>query len=120
MEIFKVFRIDAAHYLPNVPEGHKCGQMHGHSFRVEIYVRGPIDPKLGWVIDFNDIAKAFSPLYDQLDHRCLNHIEGLENPTSENMAKWIWKRLRPMLPILSKIVVQESPDSGCLYEGEEE
>ena len=120
MEIFKVFRIDAAHYLPNVPEGHKCGQMHGHSFRVEIYVRGPIDPRLGWVIDFNGISKAFSPLHDQLDHRCLNHIEGLENPTSENMAKWIWKRLRPMLPILSKIVVQESPDSGCLYEGEEE
>lgn len=120
MEIFKVFRIDAAHYLPHVPEGHKCGQMHGHSFRVEIYVRGPIDPQLGWVVDFNDIAKAFSPLYDQLDHRCLNHIEGLENPTSENMAKWIWKRLRPVLPMLSKIVVQESPDSGCLYEGEEE
>ncbi len=119
MDVFQVFRIDAAHRLPKAPEGHKCAQMHGHSFRIEIHVRGPVDPKLGWVIDFADIAKAFRPLYDQLDHRCLNHIEGLENPTSENIARWIWKRLRPTLPILSKIVVQESPDSGCLYVGEE-
>jgi 6-pyruvoyltetrahydropterin/6-carboxytetrahydropterin synthase len=119
MDIFKVFRIDAAHRLPNAPEGHPCVRMHGHSFRIEIHVRGPVDPKSGWVADFADIAKAFRPLHDQLDHKCLNDIEGLENPTSENIARWIWKRLRPALPILSRILVQESPDSGCLYEGEE-
>ncbi len=119
MDIFKVFRIDAAHRLPNAPKGHRCVRMHGHSFRIEIHVRGPVDPKLGWVTDFADIAKAFRPLYDRLDHKCLNDVEGLENPTSENIAEWIWKHLRPTLPILSRILVQESPDSGCLYEGEE-
>lgn len=118
MDIFKVFNIDAAHRLPNVPEDHKCAQMHGHSFRIEIHIRGPIDPKLGWVIDFADIVKVFNPIYDQLDHKCLNEIAGLENPTSENLAKWIWKYLKPTLPLLRKIVVQESPTSGCVYKGE--
>lgn len=119
MDIFKVFRIDAAHRLPNAPEGHKCAQMHGHSFRIEIHVRGPVDPRLGWVIDFTDIVKAFNPLYDQLDHQCLNEIQGLENPTSENIAKWIWKRLLPTMPSLNKIIVQETPESGVVYKGEE-
>ena len=119
MEIFKVFRIDCAHRLPNVSKGHKCAQMHGHSFAIEIHVCGPVDSKLGWVMDFADISNAFDPLFGQLDHRCLNDIDGLENPTSENIAKWIWKRLRFSLPMLSKIVVRESPESGCIYEGEE-
>ena|SRR5271157_1275344 len=120
MDIFKAFQIDAAHRLSNVPKGHKCAQMHGHSFRIEIHIRGPVDSKLGWVMDFSDISNAFKPLCDQLDHQCLNEIEGLENPTSENIAKWIWKRLRFSLPMLSKILVQESSESGCIYEGEEE
>jgi 6-pyruvoyltetrahydropterin/6-carboxytetrahydropterin synthase len=119
MEIFKVFHIDAAHRLPNVPEGHKCANRHGHSFRIEIHINGPVNPKLGWVIDFADIAKAFQPIHDQLDHKYLNDIEGLDNPTSENLAGWIWQRLQPLLPQLSKIVVQESNESGCIYEGEE-
>lgn len=118
MEIFKVFKIDAAHRLPNLPKGHKCTQMHGHSFRIEIYVRGPVDEKLGWVIDFADIDKEFRPLYEQLDHHYLNEIAGLENPTSENIAFWIWKNLKPRFPILSKVVVQEASDSGCIYEGD--
>jgi len=120
MEIFKVFHIDAAHRLPNVPHGHKCANLHGHSFRIEIHLSGPVDPKLGWVIDFADIAKAFQPLHDQLDHKYLNDIEGLSNPTSENMALWIWKYLKVALPHLSKIVVQESQESGCIYRGEED
>jgi 6-pyruvoyltetrahydropterin/6-carboxytetrahydropterin synthase len=118
MEIFKVFHVDAAHRLPHVPPGHKCAHLHGHSFRIEIHIKGPVDPTLGWVIDFTDIVRAFQPLHDQLDHKYLNDIEGLNNPTSENLAVWIWERLCSVLPQLSKVVVQESPESGCIYQGE--
>jgi len=118
MEIFKEFSIEAAHRLPNVPEGHKCARLHGHSFHVGIYVKGPLDPDLGWVVDFADIKALFRPVFDQLDHRYLNDIEGLENPTSENLARWIWARLVPALPGLSKIVVRETCTSGCVYEGD--
>jgi len=120
MEIFKVFHFDAAHRLPRVPEGHKCAKMHGHSFRVEIHVGGKADSDSGWVMDFADIAAAFEPLLEQLDHKNLNGIAGLENPTSENLCRWIWRRLKPVLPQLSRIVLQESPESGCVYEGEDE
>ncbi|HEY3278437.1 MAG TPA: 6-carboxytetrahydropterin synthase QueD [Syntrophorhabdaceae bacterium] len=120
MVIFKSFTLDMAHRLPNVPAGHKCGNIHGHTFTVKIYVRGPIHEQFGWIMDFADLAAAFEPLRAQLDHCYLNDIEGLENPTSEHLAKWIWDRLKPSLPILCKIVVQESPHSGCIYSGEEE
>jgi len=119
MEIFKVFKFDAAHRLPHVGQGHKCSELHGHSFSIEIHIKGAVDPLSGWVIDFADIDKAFQPLLEQLDHKYLNEIEGLINPTSENIAKWIWDRLSKKLPQLNKIVVQESPDSGCVYRGEE-
>jgi|ERR1039458_1117551 6-pyruvoyltetrahydropterin/6-carboxytetrahydropterin synthase len=118
MEIFKVFTFEAAHKLPHVPEGHKCGRLHGHSFRVEVHVSGPVHDQLGWVIDFADIKTAFRPIEDQIDHRYLNDIEGLENPTSENIARWIWNRLYPSLSSLSKVVVQETCTSGCIYCGE--
>lgn len=118
MEIFKEFTFEAAHRLPNVAEGHKCARLHGHSFRVEIYVTGMPDPHTGWVMDFGDIKAAFKPLHDQLDHYYLNEIEGLENPTSENLARWIWIRLKPELPGLSQIVVRETCTSGCVYRGE--
>lgn len=120
MEIFKEFTFEAAHRLPNVPEGHKCARLHGHSFRVEIHVRGPVHPELGWVIDFADIKDAFKPFYDRLDHYYLNEVEGLENPTSENLARWIWERVQPSLPGLSRVVVRETCTSGCVYEGEEQ
>ena len=120
MEIFKVFTFDAAHWLPRVPEGHKCAKMHGHSFRVEIHIRGKAGSDSGWVTDFAEIAAAFEPLLEQLDHKNLNRIEGLENPTSENLCRWIWVRLKSVLPQLSRIVLQESPESGCIYEGEDE
>ena len=120
MEIFKQFSIEAAHWLPNVPPGHKCARMHGHSFQIQVHVRGPVDSHLGWVMDFADIKAAFAPIEEQIDHRCLNEVEGLENPTSENLARWLWKQLLPALPMLSKIVVQETCTSGCVYSGESE
>lgn len=119
MEIFKEFTFEAAHDLPNVEDGHKCKRLHGHSFRVEVHVSGPVDPKMGWVQDFGDIKKAFQPLYDLLDHNYLNKIEGLGNPTSEVLARWIWSRLQPRLPGLSKLVVRETCTSGCVYRGED-
>ena len=117
MEISKTFHVEAAHRLPHVPAGHKCARLHGHSFCIEVQVRGPIDPQLGWVMDFADIKVAFAPLFEQLDHNYLNDIPGLENPTSENLACWIWARLAPRLPLLSRIVVQETCTSACTYAG---
>lgn len=118
MEIFKEFRLEAAHRLPHVPPGHKCARLHGHSFRVEVHVRGEVDPHLGWVQDFAEIKAAFAPLHEVLDHAYLNEVEGLENPTSENLARWLWERLLPSLPGLIRILVRETCTSGCVYEGE--
>ena len=117
MDVFRVFQIEAAHRLPNVPRGHKCSRLHGHSFRIEVHISGPVGQESGWVMDFADLRKAFQPLFDQLDHNYLNDIEGLENPTSENLAKWIWARLKPDLTQLSKIVVKETCNAGCIYNG---
>lgn len=117
MDISKTFRIEAAHRLPNVPEGHKCARLHGHSFAVEVHVEGPVDPRLGWVMDFADIKAAFAPVFDRLDHRCLNEVPGLENPTSENLARWIWDELKPALPLLARIVIHETCTSACSYGG---
>lgn len=117
MEIFKTFRFESAHRLPNVPDGHKCGRLHGHSYVVDVHVAGPIGAESGWVMDFGDLAAAFAPLDDALDHRYLNDIPGLENPTSENLARWIWTKLKPALPSLRRIVVRETCTTGCIYEG---
>lgn len=117
MDLFKAFTLEAAHRLPHVPPGHKCARLHGHSFRVEIHVEGEVDPHTGWVMDFADIKRAFQPLFDRLDHHCLNDVEGLENPTSEVLATWIWDRLKPTLPLLSEVVVHETCTSGCRYRG---
>lgn len=115
--IFKVFTLEAAHRLPHVPEGHKCSRLHGHSFRVEIHASGPVGQHSGWVMDFADLKVAFRPLYEQLDHHYLNDIPGLENPTSERLAMWIWERLQPRLPGLSEVAVHETCTSGCRYHG---
>jgi len=117
MEIFREFTLEAAHRLPQVPAGHKCARLHGHSYRVEIHISGPVDEASGWVMDFQDIKDAFAPLHEQLDHHYLNEVEGLGNPTSENLARWIWTRLTGRLP-LSEIVVRETCTSGCIYRGE--
>ena len=118
MEIFKEFTFEAAHLLPNVPPEHKCRRLHGHSFRVRIHVEGDLDPSLGWVTDFAGVREAFEPIWAELDHRYLNDIEGLENPTSEVIAKWIWTRLMPKLPGLSRITLFETCTAGCDYRGD--
>lgn len=115
MDIFKVFSIEAAHRLPNLPASHKCSRLHGHSFRIEIHVSGELLEPQGWVMDFADVKAAFQPLFDQLDHRYLNDVPGLENPTSERLAQWIFEQLRPRLPQLSLVVVHETCTAGARY-----
>ena len=117
MEIYKSFRIEAAHRLPNLPDDHKCSRLHGHSFAIEVHVTGDVDETTGWVMDFADISEVIKPIFECLDHHYLNEIEGLENPTSENLAKWIWHKVKLQLPLLSAIVVKETCTSGCVYSG---
>ncbi|MGZ5475322.1 MAG: 6-carboxytetrahydropterin synthase QueD [Thermoanaerobaculia bacterium] len=117
IELVKDFRFEAAHWLPNVPDGHKCRRMHGHSFRGEVAVRGEIDPKTGWVIDFADLRSAVDPIVKRLDHYLLNEIEGLENPTAERLAVWIWQHVAPALPSLFRITIEETCTSRCHYFG---
>lgn len=117
MEIFREFTFEAAHRLPHVPEGHKCARLHGHSYRIEVHVRGEVGASSGWVMDFGDIKAAFRPILGQLDHYYLNEVPGLENPTSEVLARWIWVRLIDQLP-LSAIVVRETCTSGAVYRGD--
>ena len=118
MEIYKEFAFESAHRLPNVPDGHKCGRMHGHSFKGTIYVDGKVGDKTGWVMDYADMKEIFQPIYDQLDHHCLNDVPGLENPTSENIARWIWNELRPCLPLLNAVEVAETCNARCVYRGD--
>lgn len=112
-EIFKEFTFEAAHRLPHVPAGHKCGRLHGHSFRVVLRIRGEVDPHLGWFLDFADVSAAFRPLHAQLDHYYLNEIPGLENPTSEVLAEWIFQRLS--LPGLHSVTVHETCTAGATF-----
>lgn len=116
MEIFKEFSFEAAHRLPHVPEGHKCARLHGHSYRVTIHVRGEVGQQTGWVMDFAEVRAAFQPLFEQLDHHYLTEVEGLDNPTSEVLAAWIWQRLKPALPGLFRVVIHETCTAGCCYE----
>jgi 6-pyruvoyltetrahydropterin/6-carboxytetrahydropterin synthase len=118
MEIYKVFHLEAAHRLPKLPASHKCHRLHGHSFRVEVHVAGEPDGQNGWIMDFADLKLAFAPVFDALDHRYLNEVPGLENPTSEHLARWIWAKLKPGLPGLSKVVIAETCTSGCVYTGD--
>ena len=119
MELFKQFSFDAAHFLPHVPEGHKCKRMHGHTYIIEVLTEGPMDEYAGWVHDLGDIKIHMDPILKQLDHYTLNDIEGLENPTAENIARWIWKRLKPNLHELSALKIWETRTSGCIYRGED-
>ena len=119
MEIFKEFTFEAAHRLPNVAPDHKCSRLHGHSFHVSVHLDGPVGVGSGWVRDFQDISCAMAPLLDKLDHHYLNEIQGLENPTSELLARWMWNRLSVALPELSQVVVRETCNSGCVYRGGE-
>jgi 6-pyruvoyltetrahydropterin/6-carboxytetrahydropterin synthase len=118
VEIFKTFTLESAHRLPNVPAGHKCARIHGHSFRVELHVSGPVDPHLGWVMDFAEIKRHFEPVFARLDHHYLNDVPGLDNPTSENLARYIWGELKPSLPLLARVVVHETCTSGASFTGD--
>jgi len=111
------FGFEAAHLLPRVPDGHKCRRLHGHSFLVEVSVEGEVDPATGWLIDYGEIRDAVEPLRAQLDHYYLNEIAGLENATSENLCRWIWDRLKPKLPSLARLVIHETCEARCEYEG---
>lgn len=116
-ELTHTFRFEAAHHLPHVPADHKCRRLHGHSFVVDVVVRGPLDPKLGWLVDYGEIKGAVAPVRERLDHYHLNEIEGLENPTSEMLAVWIWERVHAQLPILHSITVRETCNNACTYFG---
>ena len=119
MEIYKTFTFEAAHHLPNVPKGHKCERLHGHSFRVELRIAGVPDAQTGWIMDFAELEAAFLPLHAVLDHHYLNEIDGLENPTSEVIARWIWERLKPKLPGLAQVILRETCTAGAVYRGED-
>ena len=118
VHLTKTFCFEAAHDLPTFPPDHKCRRLHGHSFRFDVVVEGDVAPELGYLIDYGDIKKAADPLVRRLDHYYLNEIEGLDNPTSELLVRWIWDRLLPSLPDLSQVVVRETCTSGCAYRGE--
>jgi 6-pyruvoyltetrahydropterin/6-carboxytetrahydropterin synthase len=117
MIIYKIFRFDSAHYLPNVPAGHKCGGMHGHTYTLKVSIAGKPSIQTGWIMDYTDLKNSVKPLIDQLDHQVLNTVEGLENPTSENLCLWLWRKIKPEIPNLCRIELNETPDSGVIYEG---
>lgn len=117
MIIFKHFSFDSAHYLPNVPEGHKCKNLHGHTYNLTVYAEGEVIQDKGWLMDFTDLKKIVKPFVDQVDHQLLNSIPGLENPTAENLVIWFWYNIKPLLPALSKLELKETPTSGVIYQG---
>ena len=118
MELRKTFQFEAAHLLPHLPKSHKCRRLHGHSFKAEIVVAGECDERLGWLMDYAKITRLFKPLWEKLDHHYLNEIPGLENPTSEIIAIWIWRKLKPKLPQLTEVTVAETCTAKCVYRGE--
>lgn len=119
VELSKEFHFEAAHLLPTVPPGHKCARLHGHTYRIEVSVIGEVDEKTGWVLDFGEIVSVVEPLLlEELDHRTLNEVPGLENPTSELLCAWLWRRLKPALPGLAAVTIHETCASRCTYRGE--
>jgi 6-pyruvoyltetrahydropterin/6-carboxytetrahydropterin synthase len=117
MKIAQAFSFEAAHRLPRVGPKHRCYALHGHSYRVELRLEGPVDPHTGFVVDFFEIEQVFQPVLNQLDHAYLNEIEGLDNPTAELIARWIWRRIKPELPILAAVVCYETPHCWAEYDG---
>lgn len=118
VRLVRKYGFESAHRLPMVPTGHKCSRLHGHSFRVEVAVKGAVDPTLGWFIDYAEIDAACRPVIEALDHRYLNELAGLENPTSEHVARYIWERIVVTLKGLERVTVMETCESRCEYEGE--
>ena len=119
IELRKTFQFEAAHLLPHLPKSHKCRRLHGHSFGVEIVVSGECDPRLGWLMDYADISRAFKPILERLDHYYLNEVPGLDNPTSENIAVWIWRRLAPQLPGLCELTLWETANACAVLRADD-
>ncbi|MEX0887642.1 MAG: 6-carboxytetrahydropterin synthase QueD [Phycisphaeraceae bacterium] len=117
VSLTKCIDFEAAHWLPTFPEGHKCRRLHGHSFKIDVVVEGEVDADKGYLLDFGELKAALAPIHDALDHRLLNDIEGLENPTAELLARWIWDRLAPALPLLSVVRVRETCTTSAEYRG---
>lgn len=117
VELVREYRFEAAHRLPKVPPGHKCSRLHGHSFKIELTVTGPVDDATGWFIDYGVLDELWAPLHDKLDHHYLNEIDGLENPTSEILSRWIWEKMKPRLASLEAVTVFETCDARCTYRG---
>ena len=116
-EVIKTFQFEAAHSLPNVPAGHKCRNIHGHSYRVDVHVTGPVDQRSGWVIDFGEVVRVVAPIIAELDHRLLNDVQGLANSTAENIGRYLFERISPALPNLAAMTVWESETSRAVYRG---
>jgi 6-pyruvoyltetrahydropterin/6-carboxytetrahydropterin synthase len=117
-QLVREYRFEAAHRLPRVPASHPCSRIHGHSYHITVTITGQVDPDMGWIVDFAEIDEHVDEIVATVDHQLLNDIPGLENPTSEILAGWLWDRLQPDLPMLSEIVVSETPSSRCVYRGE--
>lgn len=120
MEIFKEFKFEAAHSLPHLPVGHKCRNVHGHSYRIRVVLSGRCSPETGWLMDFAELKRVVKPLIDRLDHSFLNDIEGLSVSTSEMLAIWFWRQLKPQIPQLCAVECWETQTSGAIYRGEDE
>lgn len=115
IEIKKSFEIESARFLPNLPKTHPCSKTHGHSFKITLRLKGQIDPKLGWLVDYNDITKRATPILKQIDHTLINDVKGLENPTTENITIWLYEKLKKQLPELTQIITKETSDTECSY-----
>ena len=118
VSLTKTIDFESAHFLPCFPEGHKCRRLHGHSFKADVIVEGEVDPARGYLIDFGELKAVLRPLQDRLDHHLLNDIEGLENPTAEMLARWIYDQVKPQMPLLSRVRVRETCTSAAEYAGE--
>lgn len=114
-ELKQHFQIESARFLPHLPKDHPCSRLHGHSFKIMLTLVGPLVPKLDWVMDYHQIAVVMKPLLTQLDHRTLNEVPGLENPTSEILAKWIFEKTKIQIPILTSVTIMETPTTECRY-----
>ena len=114
-ELKQHFQIESSRFLPHIGKDHPCSRMHGHSFKIILTLHGPLDPKLGWVIDYNDVSKLMKPILESIDHRTLNEVPGLENPTSELLAQWIYQKAKPLFSSLVCISILETPFTECRY-----
>jgi 6-pyruvoyltetrahydropterin/6-carboxytetrahydropterin synthase len=110
MRVFIEDSFDSAHWLPNVPDRHKCKRLHGHTYRIRIEIEGPVDQNSGWIIDYAEIKAFWEPLKSILDHHCLNEIAGLQNPTNENNVDWV----RARIPGISRLEIRETEHCGVV------